>query len=345
MKTLTTAPEDFELFRVIAYGHVASALVRAGVELDLFTLLKKEPDQTRAALAKRLGVGDQPLRIVLTGLTALGLLAKQGDAYACGPLAAELLDRESPNSYLPILGWQHHIVYPGLFHFADAVRAGTNVGLKEFPGPGDTLYERLSAHPRLEDVFHRAMSGLSARSHHNLVEGFDWGRYRSVVDFGGGDGTNLIALLRRHPAPRGIVYDIPSVCAIAQKKIAEAGLEGRLGTQSGDFLRDPFPPSDCYLFAHIFTIYSAEENLALLRKSYEALPPGGSVVVYNMMGNDDETGPMSAALGSPYFLAIATGKGMLYPAKEYQTWMREAGFERVERLALPLDHFAIIGTK
>ncbi|HEU4403690.1 MAG TPA: methyltransferase [Polyangiaceae bacterium] len=345
MKPLTNSPDDFELFRVVAYGHVASSLVWAGIELNLFTALKREPGQSRQALAGRLGVGDQPLRILLTGLTALGLLVKRGEAYECAPLAAELLDADSPDSYIPILAWQHHIVYRGLFHFADAVRAGANVGVKEFPGPGATIYERLSEHPALEGVFHRAMSALSARSHRNLVEGFDWGRYRSVVDFGGGDGTNLIALLGRYPGLRGTVFDIPSVCALADRKIAAAGLAGRLDTRSGDFLADPFPAADCYLFAHIFTIYSPEENLALLKKSYASLPPGGGVVVYNMMGNDDETGPMSAALGSPYFLAIATGKGMLYPSKEYEGWMRAAGFARVERLALPLDHFAIIGTK
>jgi L-tyrosine C(3)-methyltransferase len=345
MKPLTNSREDFDLFRIVAYGHVASALVWSGIDLDLFTLLKKEPGQTRAQLTARLGVKDQPLRMVLMGLTSLGLLVKRGDGYACSPLAAEQLDSESPTSYIPILALQHHVMYPGLFHFAEAVRAGINVGLKEFPGPGDNIYERISVNPALERIFHRSLSTLSRLSHKNLVEGFDWSRYRSVVDFGGGDGTNLIALLTRYPSLQGVVFDLPSVCAIAEKRAADAGFAGRITAQSGNFLNDPFPPSDCYLFAHIFTIYSPEENLALLKKCHRSLPEGGSVVVYNMMGNDDETGPLSAALGSPYFLAVATGKGMLYPSKEYEGWMHEAGFRRLERVAMPLDHFAVIGTK
>ena len=103
---------------------------------------------------------------------------------------------------------------------------------------------------------------------------------------------------------------------------------------------------DAVLFCHIFTIWSPEKNLALLRKSYETLPKGGSVIIFNMMGDDDDTGPISTALGSPYFLAIATGEGMLYSWSDYEKLMRDAGFRTIERMeGLPLDHGIIIGTK
>ena len=65
-----------------------------------------------------------------------------------------------------------------------------------------------------------------------------------------------------------------------------------------------------------------------------------------MMGNDDDSGPLSTALGSPYFLAIATGEGMLHSWKDYETILREAGFGHVQRIEkLPLNHGLIVGTK
>ena len=93
------------------------------------------------------------------------------------------------------------------------------------------------------------------------------------------------------------------------------------------------------------TIWSEERNQLLLRKAAKALPPGGAAVVFNMMQSDDERGPISAALGSPYFLTLATGEGMLYTWGEYETWMREAGFATVARVALVKDHGAIIGVR
>lgn len=63
-----------------------------------------------------------------------------------------------------------------------------------------------------------------------------------------------------------------------------------------------------------------------------------------MMQEDDETGPLTAALGSPYFLAVATGEGMLYTWGEYESW-REAGFQNLFRKRLPLDHGFIVARK
>ena len=83
-----------------------------------------------------------------------------------------------------------------------------------------------------------------------------------------------------------------------------------------------------------------------MKKSYDALPEGGAVLVFGMMGDDDDTGPLSTALGSPYFLAIATGEGMLYSWADYEEAMHQAGFPSVERVEnLPLNHGVIIGTK
>jgi hypothetical protein len=103
--------------------------------------------------------------------------------------------------------------------------------------------------------------------------------------------------------------------------------------------------TDCILFGHFFTIWSEEKDRALLKKCYETLPPGGSVIIFNMMQRDDGAGPLSAAMGSPYFLTLATGEGMLYTWGEYESWMKEAGFAKVTRQVLPRDHGVIIGFK
>jgi cyclopropane fatty-acyl-phospholipid synthase-like methyltransferase len=99
------------------------------------------------------------------------------------------------------------------------------------------------------------------------------------------------------------------------------------------------------LFAHFFTIWGEEKDRELLRKCYASLPSGGKVMIFNMMQHDDESGPMSAAVGSPYFLTLATGTGMLYTWSEYERWMEEAGFRDITRHTLPRDHGLIVGTK
>jgi hypothetical protein len=338
---------DFERLILIAGGHSAFQLLWAGVELGLFDFLSREPEAELEQIGARLGLARYPARVLLVGLTALGLVRKNGVRYRNANLTEQMLVRHRPGSVAPILGWQAHIVYPGLLEFVASLKEGRNLGLEHFPGNGNTLYERLRSHPELERVFQDAMGALSMQANRHLVEAYDFGSFSHVLDAGGGDGTNAIALARRYPKLNVTVYDSESVCRIAAEKIRGEGLSDRVHTCAGDFLTDPLPPGiDAILFCHIFTIWSMERNTGILRKCWQALPANGAVLLFNMMGKDDDTGPLSTALGSPYFLAIATGEGMLHSWRDYEEAMGQAGFARIERNdGLPLNHGLLVGRK
>lgn len=335
---------DLSKFMLIAAGHSAFQLLWAGVKLDLYTTLSKEPGLEPHEIAHRIELKDYPCRVLLIGLTALGILKKEQEKYFNADLTEKMMVKGKPGYFAPILGWQAHIVYPGLVDFVESLKQGSNVGLRHFPGNGATLYERLADNPELEHIFQDAMSALSSQANYCIVDAYDFGRFTHIVDAGGGDGTNAIALAKRYPDLKVTVYDSETVCRIAQEKIAAAGLADRVFTHAGNFMKDPFPENiDAIMFCHIFTIWSMEHNLELLEKCRESLPSSGSVVLFNMMGNDDDTGPLSTALGSPYFLAIATGEGMLHAWKDYEQACRAAGFSHVARVDnLPLNHGLLI---
>ena len=75
------------------------------------------------------------------------------------------------------------------------------------------------------------------------------------------------------------------------------------------------------------------------------MPAGGQLFIFNMMANDDNIGPIAATLGSPYFLTIATGDGMLYSWKDYEDYLVQAGFIQSERHELPRHHGLLVGRK
>ncbi|MEX2310294.1 MAG: methyltransferase [Pirellulales bacterium] len=231
-------------------------------------------------------------------------------------------------------------------HLYESLRQYRNVGIDEFEGTEATIYERLPRNEPLQRVFQEAMSALSLQTNRFLADFVDLADVSYLVDVGGGDGTNILALAEKHPHLRASVFDFPSVCKIAEEKLSASNCRERVGTFPGNCFVDSFPlDADCFLFCHFMTMWSEEKNRMLLRKSYEALKPGGKAIIFNMMQHDDETGPLSAAVGSPYFLALATGEGMLYTWKEYEQWMGDAGFSNVRRIVLPRDHGAILGVK
>ena len=337
---------QWERLYLVFGGHIFFQTLRTAVQLDLFSLLAKSGPLTRSQIAEKLGIEEQPARIVLLGCTSVGLLRKRGTAYSNTALARRLLVQDSPEKIIAYIELQHHAMYKAMPWMLEAVREYRNVGLKEFQGDEPTLYQRLVHYPELEQVFQEAMEELSVHANLGLARFVDFSGVRHLVDVGGGNGANIIEISKHWPHLRASVFDSPTVCEIAQKNIEASGLKERLNTVPGECFADPFPEgADCLMFCHFFTIWSKEKNCQLLKKCYDMLPSGGKVLVFNMMQSDDEQGPLTAAIGSPYFLTLATGEGMLYTWKEYENWMREAGFSNVSRQALPRDHGIIIGTK
>jgi SAM-dependent methyltransferase len=327
-------------------GHIFFQTLASAARLGVFTLLDRKGALARPQICSELGLSDQPVRILLLGCVALGLLEKDGDRYRNTKAARLFLSADHPKNILSIIDWQHFINYRALYHFHDAILANANVGLAEFSGNESTLYGRLVHAPELEQIFQRAMQSISVQSNHLLAKYMDFSSVRHLVDVGGGNGSNILELARHNPQLRASVFDSPSVCELARRNIAEHGQSDRLGAVPGDCFKDPFPADvDCLMFCHFFTIWSPERNQQLLQKAFDALPTGGSAVVFNMMQDDDERGPLTAAMGSPYFLTLATGQGMLYTWGEYEAWMRKAGFRRVVRRTFIRNHGAIIGIK
>ena len=336
----------FDQLALIAGGHTAFQLLWAGVNLGVFDILSKSPGLDSEQIGNAIGIETQPTRILLTGLATLKLILKKGESYRNSEIVQELLTKDSPNNMIDVLGWQHHIVYPAEIDFLESLKSNTNVGLRHFPGNEDNLYARIAHDQKLEKIFQDAMSSLSSSANLLLAQKADFSSIKHLVDAGGGDGTNAIALAKAHPHLSLTVFDAPTVCAIAKKNISKHGLSNRITTHEGNFFDTDFPADiDGIIYSHMMTIWSPERNTALLKRSYDALPKGGKLFIFNMMANDDGIGPMATALGSPYFLSIATGEGMLYSWKDYEGFLAQAGFTQTERHELPRHHGIIVGIK
>ncbi len=343
---INTNKFSFEDFALIACGHTAFQLLWSGVQLNIFNILFKNPGLDHEQIARELKLQLQPARILLVGLTSLRLIEKVENKYYNSETTNELLVSESPTNMIDVLGWQNYIVYPGLTNFTECLKENKNLGLLNFEGTEDNLYSRLAHTPKLEKVFQNAMSSLSNTANKILVENVDFKNIKHLVDGGGGDATNAITIAKANPHINVTVFDSQSVTQIASENIKSNNLSDRVKTHVGDFFNTPYPENvDAILFCHILTIWSPSKNIELLRVANKNLKKGERVIIFNMMGNDDDTGPISTALGSPYFLSIATGQGMLYSWKDYENFLNEAGFEIESKQKLPKSHGVIIATK
>jgi SAM-dependent methyltransferase len=235
-------------------------------------------------------------------------------------------------------------MYRPFFHLTESLRQGRNIGLCDFPGPGDTLYERLSDYPELAHTFYGWMQSLDPTGVPKpVITALRDSRH--VVDAGGGSASVAIQLAHQLADLRVTIFDIPTARGLAERNVDQAGLSNRIQFLPGNFLNDPLVGDmDSILFAHIFNIYSADTNQMLIQKCADRLPKGGKLVIYNIVSDDNGAGPLDAAFLSLYFHVLATGQGMVYPPKRYEAWFRNAGFES---LVIEMETYQgiFIGTK
>lgn len=343
----TVRPLDMDGLSWILFGHAAFQYLNAAAELNLFELLEKGP-LTREEIGAELGLAERANDTLLLGCTSLGLLEKDDGRYRLAQVLSTLLPTPDWKRFKDTVAFEQYVVYEGQLDFTESLRTNKNAGLRRVRGSGRDLYHRLAENPHMEQVFYRYMRSWSELANPHLVASLDLSETKRLLDCGGGDAVNSIALAEANSHLEVTVFEIPATKVIAEKKISEAGLSERVSVVGGDMFADPLPTGfDCVLFAHQFVIWTPEENTELLRKAYEVLPEGGRVAVFNSMSNDEGDGPVVAALDSVYFAAIPAEGGMIYPWSVHERCMRDAGFRSVERIDCAgwTPHGLVIGTK
>jgi L-tyrosine C(3)-methyltransferase len=192
------------------------------------------------------------------------------------------------------------------------------------------------------------MRSWSQLANQHLAQSVDLSGARALLDCGGGDTVNAIALAHANPWLRVTVMEIPASVPVALEGIRQGQLDGRITVRGLDIFADTFPTGyDCVLFAHQMVIWTPEQNTELLCKAYDALVPGGRVVLFNSMSNDTGDGPLIAAPDSVHFASLPAEGGMIYPWRQHKASLRAAGFTELERITCPAwtPHGILIGTK
>ena len=269
----------------IAYGFMASKVLFAALELDLFGLVARAP-KTADALATDTGLLRERLEILLTACVSLGLLVKHGDTYANAPASQTYLVRDAPSYFGDYYRFQiDRQVYPAFARLPHALR-----------GERADFY-RLMENPDEALSFSRGQHAGSLGPAVVLARIVDLKEARRLLDVGGGSGAFSITLCRRFPELTATILDFPSVQAAAAAFIHEAGMDGRITFTPGDALVTQWPGGqDAVLLSYLLSAVSAAGVDRLLARAFGVLTPGGRIVLHDFMVDDDGRGPATAAL-------------------------------------------------
>jgi precorrin-6B methylase 2 len=329
----------------IGMGFWGSRTLLTAVELDLFSHLGSAR-LTGEELRHRLQLHPRAIPDFPDALVALKLLQRDGDGpdavYYNTVETAAFLDKASPRHIGGILEMAGERLYYFWGHLTEALRTGQPQN--EIKHSAEPIFAKLYARPEKLEQFMNAMSGISAGNFHALANTFDFSRYETLCDVGGATGQLSCMVAAAHPHMRCVSFDLPPVEPIARRSIESAGLSARVDTAAGDFFVDPLPKADVITMGMILHDWNLEKKKRLIRAAWDALPPGGAVIVVEAIIDDARRENAFGLLMSLNML-IEFGDAFDFTAADFEGWCREVGFDRFEVLPLPGPSSAVVAYK
>jgi SAM-dependent methyltransferase len=309
--------------RIIAIGHgfkAAKALLSA-VELGLFTALADERVEA-GTLRQRLGLDPRGACDFFDALVALGFLVRdETGRYANARAAALYLDRKQPTYIGGELEFANARQFGPWAQLTEALRSGRPQSGARAEGDYMAYYSDADT----TDNVIKGMTGGTVLAARALVQKFPWRDYQTIVDIGTAQGCLPVQIAAAHPHLVGGGFDLPPLRPYFEAYVHEHGLADRLTFMPGDFFRDPLPPSDVIVMGRVLHNWDLATKKMLLAKAYEALRPGGALVIYERLIDNERRVNASGLLASLNMLVMTAG-GLDFSGADCTAWMSEAGF-------------------
>lgn len=293
-------------------------------EVGVFAAISGESLGT-AALADKLRVNARALGIHLALLEALGMVELHRGQWRASAQARTWMHPEAEGYYGPMLnGFRASLPYHSAM--LESLKTGDQAS-----GHLSMVneWERGALPQEMANFIAAFMHSHSVASSKAVVRLDEFARVKSLLDVGGGSGVFSIEAVKANPALTATILEIDTMCIAAQVFIDKAGAADRVSTLARNMFEQDWPSGhDAHFFSNIFHDWSEATNRLLARKSFEALPSGGTIMLHEILLNDDGTGSLVATAFS--MLMLLGTRGKQYSLPELSGILEGAGFADVQ---------------
>ncbi|WP_327113757.1 acetylserotonin O-methyltransferase [Nocardia sp. NBC_01730] len=312
-------PGHIALMELTAAGWITQA-IHAAAALGIADELAAGP-RSSAELAAAVGADEDALRRLLRLLISHGIFTQRRDGrYALTPMARALRRDADVSLRDAVLFFGSPGHRDHWSHLVDAVRTGKPVG-EELDGM--PFFDYVQSDRELGELFDRAMTSISTLAMEPLFAAYDFGRYETIVDVGGGEGTLLTEILHRAPRSRGILFDLPEVVESAPARLAELGLADRCSVESGSFFDTVPKGGDAYILKHIVHDWAEPEAGHILSAVRAAMTPDARLLIIELVV-PEHAGPHPSKYIDLEMLVNAGGRERT--EAEYREFLARHGF-------------------
>ncbi len=311
-------PRDLSLAEIFQLGYYwETKILLTAVKLELFSVLG-ETELGAADIAKRVQADERTVTLLLNALVAMRVLTKIEKRYANSPVARTHLVKGNPG-YVGHLLVLHEAEWNNWGKLEEAVRTGRSPATQHV----------FQIDPELGANVLTVLDRIGQQSGPVLARRLRLEGARTMLDVGGGAGTNAIAFCQAYPDLHAVVFDLPATLRTASRVVTESGLGDRVTLMPGDFNRDALGDTyDVILMSDILHYQDDRENAALVKKCFAHLGRGGRLIIKDRFLSEDGTSPAWVTAFAVHIF-VNTERGRCYTVGEATRWMQLAGFSSI----------------
>jgi SAM-dependent methyltransferase len=299
-------------------------IISSAVRTGIFDALADGP-KTIEETATRSGLSQRGVRSILNALVGFGFVAKDDPQhYRLSPEADAFLVSTRPGYLGGMFGHARELLQSWL-DLPEIIRTGRpaqprneqdhGVGFfRELVGPLFTM--NLPSAQRLGKELHVSETTRPLR----------------LLDIAAGSGVWGIAVAQQSPQVSVTALDWPGVLEVTREFAARFDLADRFSYIGGDLNSVDFGNGyNIATLGHILHSEGAPRSRKLLRKTYDALAPGGQIAIGEFLVNNDRTGPPIGLIFGVNMLVHTEG-GDTFSFEEINGWLSEVGFRNVRQV-------------
>jgi ubiquinone/menaquinone biosynthesis C-methylase UbiE len=289
-------------------------------------------DQERSVDELAAACGAQPASLyrLLRALASIGVVAERTPRRFVLTVMGQPLRKDEDND-VPNSQWAGVVFWADLladmwWQLTECVRTGENA---HSVMAREGIKSRWSQDPNANAVFRAVMGTAPAEDYMSIARAWDFSRYSTAADLGGGGGALIAAVLEAFPNLQGMLVDRPESIDRAQSRFESGPLAGRCRLVAADLCASVPSGADVYMLKHVLHGYTDEQAIAILGHCRSVLPPEGRVLVIEFVLPDvvdhaDEE--LERRLMSDLNMLAVTG-GKERSAAEWKQLLENAGFE------------------
>jgi hypothetical protein len=327
-------PPPAAMLELILGAWVAQGIA-AATQLGVADALAGGPLRTDE-LARRVEANPDTLNRLMRALVGEGVFRRTRDGrYALNPLGATLRTDAAVSiaGMAKLVGSPQHREHWS--HLADAVRTGEAVIPKL---RGKEAFEYLGSEPELGALFNDAMTSISELAIAPVVAAYDFTRFGTIADVGGGHGRLLAAILQATPAARGVLYDLPQVVQGAPEMLGRYGVADRVQVVPGSFF-DCVPAGvDAYVMKNNIHDWPDDKAAAILRNVRAAARPVDTLLLIVAVLPDHDREFLGRWVDMEMLVGVAARERS---AAEYRKLYEQNGF-RLTRVVPTASPFSAV---